>query len=283
VSFDYNAEADASRMQLLMEPRPFLKNRYRVKLSNHSDADNWSGGKPSQLDARCPSCKIPLLLLWDINCRDSRFPRRKFGPLERLPLYYCWGCVNDISYQVADHDKIKIYAKKRRNGPSFPYKPYPKYFKRRGLQFFEGVPDSILRIYHELLARWEIDEDDENAAVPVPTAKQQKELTQFFGHRVVLPRCFFHHQLGGKPLHQLWADEVFQCPNPACEGTSADRVRGRKRAMKFLAGVLNDPWAGLPMVEEANAQTKKDWNYDVSVQYHICDCCWTVLGCNRCD
>jgi hypothetical protein len=69
-----------------MEPRAFLKTRYRVKLAKDSDADHWSGGEPYHLGAQCPACRIPLLLLWDINCRDPRFPRRKFGPLERLPL-----------------------------------------------------------------------------------------------------------------------------------------------------------------------------------------------------
>jgi hypothetical protein len=53
--------------------------------------------------------------------------------------------------------------------------------------------------------------------------------------------------------------------------------------MKFLAGILNDPWAGLPMVEHANEEARKNWNYFVTVQFHICDCCWTILGCNRCD
>jgi hypothetical protein len=266
-----------------MEPRPYLKTRYRVKLAKHSDADHRAGGRPYHRGARCPACKIPLLLLWDINCRDSRFPRRKFGPLERLPLYYCWGCVNDLSYQVVDHDRIRIHPSKRCGGPSFPYEPYPEHFERRGLLLFEGVPDEILRIYQDLVARWDLDDDDDNAAVPQPTPKEQKELTRFFGHRVVLPMCFFHHQLGGKPLQRHWAEEVFQCPNPACAETASDRVHPRKRRMKFLAGVLNDPWAGLPMVEPANAETRKSWSYDVSVQYHICHSCWTVLGCNRCD
>jgi len=48
--------------------------------------------------------------------------------------------------------------------------------------------------------------------------------------------------------------------------------------MKFLAEVLNDPWAGLPLIQPANDETRKSWDYFLSVQYHICDCCYTVQG-----
>jgi hypothetical protein len=37
------------------------------------------------------------------------------------------------------------------------------------------------------------------------------------------------------------------------------------------------------MVEPATRQTRRNWDYCATVQYHICDSCWTVLGCNRCD
>jgi hypothetical protein len=264
-----------------MAPRAFLRTRYRVKLAAKPDADHWSGGKPYHRGARCPACKIPLLLLWDLNCKDPRFPRRKFGPLTRLPLYCCWGCVNDISYQIVDEHQIRIHASKRGAGPSFQYEPYPESFERRGLVLLEGVPDEIRRIYQQLIARWDATAGDE--AVPVPTRQEQKTLTEFFGHPVLLPRSFFHHQLGGRPVLDYWANEVFECPNLDCKGTLTEQMRGRKRTMKFLAGVLNDPWAGLPMVEPAGEETRGHWNYGVSVQYHICDSCWTVLGCNRSD
>lgn len=264
-----------------MEPAPFLRTRFRAKLAKYTDADHWSGGKPYHRGARCPACKIPLLLLWDINCKDTRFPRRKFGPLERLPLYYCWGCVNDISYQVVGQNKIYLHPRKRSKGPSHPYEPYPDHFERRGLLLFEGMPKEIRRMYRNLVARW--DKADDDAGIPEPTPKEQKKLTKFFGHPVHFPMSFFHHQFGGKPLVQHWANEVFGCPNPVCTGSFPNRMGGTQRAMKFLAGILNDPRAGLPMIEPADEKTRKNWNYSISVQYHICDHCWTVLGCNRCD
>ncbi|MEZ6141868.1 MAG: hypothetical protein R3B84_14950 [Zavarzinella sp.] len=264
-----------------MEPRAFTRTRFRVVLADNSDCDHWAGGKPYHAGARCPNCKIPLLLLWDINCKDPRFPRNKFGKLKRLPLYFCWGCVSEIAYQVVQEDQIEIHSSIQNEGLSFPYDPYPEFFQRRGLQFFTGIPDEIQRIYHELIARWRTADDD--GPVPRPSVADRKKLAQFFGHPVVLPRCFFHHQLGGKPIVDNWAHEVFLCPNPGCEGTVLDRMLSRKRAMKFLAGVLNDPWAGLPLVDEADEDTRKHWNYHVTVQYHICDCCFTVLACNRCN
>lgn len=106
-----------------------------------------------------------------------------------------------------------------------------------------------------ITSRWQSADDE--GPVSQPTSQERKTLAEFFGHPVRLPTCFFHHQLGGKPLMSLWASEVFECPNPDCGGTVLDPMRGRKRVMKFLAGILNDPWAGLPMVEPANEETKK--------------------------
>ena len=263
-----------------MEPSPFLKTRFRVRLTDHSECDHWSGGKPYHRGANCPACKIPLLLLWDINCSDPRFGRRKFGPLKRLPLYYCWGCGDSIAYQVIDDKTISIFDDASRRKPDYPYEPYPDFFERRGLQLIEGLPDKIRNLIQKFCDEWDASDDD---AIYEPTSKEQSLLTDFFGHSVVLPLDLFHHQFGGKPVLTHWAEEIFRCPNSACDGTVADRLRGRKRAMKFLAGILNDPWGGLPMIEPANEETRKNTNIFVTVQFHICDRCWTVLGCNCCD
>jgi hypothetical protein len=137
----------------------------------------------------------------------------------------------------------------------------------------DSRPDEILQLVRKIYAG---NEDE-------LTAKERKVLRDFFGHSVFSNFCTIHHQLGGKPLALLWATEVFRCPNPTCGGDAARKVPQKKRAMKFLAGVLNDPWGGLPMVEPANKKTKGNWNYHVSVQFHICDQCWIIYACNRCD
>jgi hypothetical protein len=140
----------------------------------------------------------------------------------------------------------------------------------------EAVPDEIRRLVQTIYSR--IGDD----GAPPPTPNEQRVLCDFFGHPVITEMCTVHHQLGGKPLSLLWAMEVFRCPNPACR-SDADGAPGKKRAMKFVAGILNDPWGGLPMVEPATKEARRHWNYFVSVQFHICDRCWTIYGCNRCD
>jgi len=120
-----------------------------------------------------------------------------------------------------------------------------------------------------------IDKEDDNDAGPTPNEK--RVLRKYFGHPAHTELCLFHHQFGGIPVFHCWADEVFFCTNPKCE---VDR-NGKKRAMKFVAGILNDPWGGLPMIEPAKKETKKNWDFFVSVQFHICDRCFTVFGCNR--
>jgi hypothetical protein len=178
-----------------------------------------------------------------------------------------------LCYQVLDGNRIRLFTAVRRKGPDFPYKRYPKHFERRPLALDDSRPEEILRLVRMVYA--EMDNDD----APRPSAKEQKVLRRFFGHRVVSTFCTIHHQFGGVPLSLHWAMEVFRCPNPSCR--SSTKAKGK--ALKFLAGVLNDPWGGLPMVEPANKKTKKDWNYYVHVQFHICSNCWTIYACNRCD
>jgi hypothetical protein len=159
-----------------MEPRPLLKTRFRVYAAKRSGGDHWSGGPAYHRGATCPVCRIPLLLLWDINCNDPRFPPRTFGPLERLPLYFCWGCVNDVCYQVVDGKRIRIHPVPRtfRNpGPYFPYKPYPKSFERRPLALDDAVPEEIRRLVQQVYAR--IGQDD----APGPTAAEKRTLRKF--------------------------------------------------------------------------------------------------------
>jgi hypothetical protein len=53
--------------------------------------------------------------------------------------------------------------------------------------------------------------------------------------------------------------------------------------MSFLAGILNDPWAGLPMVEPADEATKESWDFLATVGFHICASCLTIHACNIYD
>jgi len=50
-----------------MSVRSFLKNGFRIRPGHRDEGDHWIGGEPPHREAICPVCRIPLLLLWDIN------------------------------------------------------------------------------------------------------------------------------------------------------------------------------------------------------------------------
>jgi hypothetical protein len=89
----------------------------------------------------------------------------------------------------------------------------------------------------------------------------------------------FHSQFGGDPSQPWWNKFTTDCPNPACPKL----LTGRARRLRFVAGVLNDPLGGLPMVEPPKDVTSQWWNFFVSVQFQICGKCWTIHACNRSD
>jgi len=55
--------------------------------------------------------------------------------------------------------------------------------------------------------------------------------------------------------------------------------------MKILAAVCNDPPVGLPMIEtlETVNQSNGSFNRWVQLVFHLCDTCFTVHSCSRCD
>lgn len=259
-----------------MPARAFLKTRYRAIPGKADEGGHFQGGAPQHRGALCPSCSIPFLLLWDINARDPRFPRRKFGAIERVPLYFCWGCVSDLAYRIIDSSKIVTISAQKHAGPTFQYEPYPSTFPRQPLALTSAVPAEVRRI----LSRWDKDDSfGEGLSEAATTA-----LASFFGHPAQWQLDLFHHQFGGPPLQRSWCEETFECPNPECRPSLLGRLAGgKRRKMSFLAGVVNDPLHGLPMVEPAAEVTERQWNFYVSVQFHICAACWTILACNRSD
>lgn len=265
-----------------MKPKPFLKVGYRVAVDNGAKSDHWLGGKPLHPGAKCPVCRIPLLLLWDLDCNDPKFPQGAFGQLRRLPLYFCWGCVGDLSYRTdGDGDIVVTNTWRSSQKRSFPYKPYPRSFERQRLALLDAsIPPKIERSLNELDAYWAEGSDDDDDSIDLPNVGQRL-LSEYFGHIVTIPRDAFHHQFGGAPRNLGWREEIFECHNPDCHGSVGDRLRRRKHRLSFLAGILNDPWRGLPMAEPADDETKRFPNFWVTVQFHICDRCWTILGVNR--
>jgi hypothetical protein len=252
-----------------MTARPFFKTVYRGLPGQQDDGDHWLGGPACHRGAICPNCKIPLLLLWDISPRDPRFPRGQFGPLERLPLYFCWGCLADIAYQVPDPGRLKIVSSTAEEGKkSFPYDPFPEHFERLPLAFATGMPGKVKAV----IASWNMKRDPLGEGL---SDEDKHVLARYFGHDVSWPIDLFHHQFGGVPLQRLWGEEIPPCPN-GCRG-----LLGKRRAMRFLAGIVNDPGRGLPFAEPASKSMPESWNCYVTVQFHICGHCWTTHASHR--
>ena len=159
------------------------------------------------------------------------------------------------------------------------YEPYPISFKRVPLAFDGSWSKSIERIVDKLF------DDNKQLNDDTLTKQEQTALNEYCGHDVPMPLFFYFHQFGGIPLHRSWSEEPIECPNPNCRTHPLSKLLfGRKkRKMSFLAGILNDPWRELPMVEQKTPETKKHFNhFEVTVQFHICPGCFTVHACNRC-
>jgi len=257
----------------------YIHQSYRVRaIDGYADGDHWQGGEARHEGAECPFCKRPLLLLWDINCHDPRFaaePRRVFGNLQRVPFYFCWTCVGCIEYRVTAPDRIHVFGSTGRDqGSDFPYCNYPLAFERRPLELTDEVPADV----EELIAKWE----PEDILGEKLTDEEKERLDEWFGHPIGLSVGLIHHQLGG--LTRLAQGPLeLPCPNPHCHprrGWLMSLLGSEPPRMKFLASILNDPRGGLPMVEELDEKTREEWNFFVSVVYHICDRCLTICAMN---
>ena len=253
-----------------MAPYHFLPG-FRVRLTERPDYDHWQGGKAYHKGAICTVCDRPLLLLWDLDCRDPRFflnGSPVFGSLARLPFYYCWTCCAEMDYCVAAANRIVVLKNEGTfQGEDFPYQRFPLQFKRQpiGLDKLADVPDELKK---SLSISW-------TDRVP---ARAKKPLEKWLGRRVNSGFDIWWHQLGGVPW-LVQGPERILCPNEECSWSR----RGRR--MKVLGVILNDPPSGLPMVETLRKVERNNGSFDnyVQVVFHICKGCLTIHAANRCD
>ena len=244
----------------------YLSRGYRVRVSKHSKYDHWQGGKAYHQGAKCKGCRLPLLLLWDINCQDPRFTdrsERPFGQLKRLPLYYCWRCAGNFSYQVIVPEKIKIIESNcHYQGDDFPYTHFPSQFDRCPI-VLEPIP---LEVYKLLVIAQELEANS-------LSTKEKRKVTNWQGRN---DRHFelWRHQFGGLP-YLIQGHEIIRCPNKNCKRSG--------NWIKELAVIHNDPYSGLPMIETLEEARQKGANHWVQVVFHICSQCLTIYVSNRCD
>ena len=130
-----------------MSAKPYFRTRFRVKVAEKINGDHWQGGPTTDKGAKCPVCKKPLLLLWDINAQDPmllRWNKNRFGSLKRLPLYFCWGCVGDVSYEFIADDKVRVLGSPGRSGGGAEYEGYPRDFPRRSMALLTEVSAEVV-------------------------------------------------------------------------------------------------------------------------------------------
>jgi hypothetical protein len=263
-----------------MRAKPLFKTRFVVRTSvSKSDGDHWIGGMGEYQGAECPLCHVPLLLLLDVNCQDpvlQKASRGKLRPLKRLPLYHCLRCASELSYSV-DEREIRILHRRygnAENGP--PYDGFPEAFPRRPATLDSSVPAGLPKV----IGKWNPDIDLRGDRL---SKSERRLLEDYFGHPIFIPRFMYHHQLGGESLFDNWDESAFPCPNKNCPGGFWDAVVKRSRPMRFLAGLLNDPPGGLPMIEPLDEKTQSNWNYFMSVYFQICDKCLTITTFSASD
>jgi hypothetical protein len=209
------------------------------------------------------------MLIWDINCSDPRFVTEGepiFKDLERLALYYCWMCHGEITYRAVRHNQFHIFQNiGNEPSPDFPYENYPLEFNRCPIELSRPseMPNEIRRLFVE------------DFKEPLDD-KAKKELSYWLGHPSGEDEFdIWWQQFGGEPW-LVQGDETIGCPNPACSAAK------RGLNMRILASVSNDPPSGLPMIEVVN-NSRLVYNRWVQLVFHVCDECFTIHACNRCD
>jgi hypothetical protein len=177
---------------------------------------------------------------------------------------------------VDNHGTVKIVETRYGNPGSEPYSEYPDPLPRRPIALDSSVPTSLPK----LIRKWNTQVDPFGEKL---SKSERRLLEEFFGHPVFIPRFMYHHQLGGESLYESWDQNAFCCPNKKCPSGLWDKVLKHSQPMRFLAGILNDPPGGLPLIEKTTKETASKWNYFVSFYFQICDKCLTVTTFSTSD
>jgi hypothetical protein len=235
------------------------------------------GGEPYHVGAECPVCKIPLLLLADLDCAPFRVSEKKklFSELDRLPLYYCWRCCAEkLSYKINGRSITIFKNDGKKEGDDFPYADFPDKFPKRPVKLVPVPYETakLLAVAQEIDEYW-LSEDDR---------KSLQDRLRDLRHLKFAKSGLCRHQIGGL-LYLIQGHDYIKCPNPECKyyvlKTKFSGVR-----MLELATLHNDPYSGLPMCERLEEISEPgDWNEYIQVVYWVCEECLTLTVSNRCD
>jgi len=242
----------------------YMRQGYRVSEDAGATLRHWRGGSPQHDGAKCPVCRKPLLLFWDIDCRDPRFQSESpelFGGLQRLPLYYCCRRPEPTVYQVLSDDRIKTIRPDLRADEESPFAGFPDEFQRQPLDL-EPIPRDVANL---LIVADEFAFDWLNS-------QERQRLSDYLGDRISSIWDIHLSQFGGRPVLTQGHREI-SCPNPACATHKMGHpmLRNEKEfALKELA------------VIDVDAGFEMEANY-AQIAFHICWKCHTVHARYRCS
>lgn len=254
----------------------YTKQGYAL-VADDSPSSHCFGGEVYHDGAMCPVCKIPLLLLADLDCLSLRKieQAKLFLELDRLPLYYCWRCsAQKLSYQIRG-SSIKVFKNEGKpQGEDFPYPGFPSRFQKRSVKL-EPIPyetAKLLAVAQEIDSYWLTTDDLTAIQTGLQTLRHPNFSKSFFNR----------HQIGGL-LNLVQGHDYIVCPNPDCKHHQLAQQHCGTR-MNELATLQNDPHSGLPMCERLEDLSKpSDFNEFVQVVYWVCEKCLTISTSNRCD
>jgi hypothetical protein len=255
----------------------YTKQGYAMVADNSSSTHHF-GGENHHAGATCPVCKIPLLLLADLDCVSLRSMEKEklFCELDRLPLYYCWRCCAEkLSYKVVNHSTIKVFKNDGKpQGADFPYVGFPEKFEERPVRLIPVPYETakLAALAQEVGTSWLTDQDRQAI---------QNGL-QGLRHRWFSNSSLGRHQIGGL-LNLAQGHDYLVCPNPDCKAHQAAKKFSGCRMME-LAVIHNDPHSGLPMLEKLEDLSEpSQFDEFIQVVYWVCEECLTITTSNRCD
>lgn len=246
--------------------RRFIANPMHVVPTSGKKTRHFTGGPARHAGAKCPECKRPLTLLWDVDLKDKSIPeaiRGGFSPATRLPFYVCLRCLV-AHYLVVSDDRLKClpfdsYADPLPDETLFA--DVPSTLERRGLKL-ERIPSTIDAIAS--LA-------DEIGVMSLDDPAQ-KSLADYCGTENLRDWDLPMSQLGGSPRLGL-AHRDYECPNPKCPASDNNPVVHPFFKRFFMKELALIHWCEEPILAKHCFQ----------LMYHICGICFAIRCHYDCD
>jgi hypothetical protein len=247
------------------DSRRMLPRGFRMRLTKSRRPRHWQGGPPRHRGAKCPLCREPLRLIWDVDLSDPIFPPEfatALSPVTRLPLYFCCRCPSPTMYRVESDEKIQCFRAEPEKYEENSFHDSPAELPRRGIKF-EPIPDDI----EALLSL------TEEIGVTFLSRESLRHLSKYVGQEVTSPWELPISQFGGLPLLEQGYSELV-CPNRECIGSELEHPYPSLQRSLLLKE--------LAVVCEHDSRLREN-SQAAQIAYYICRVCFTIHAEYRCS